>query len=153
MGNFAQEAAASALAAGGGVLPVAAGGRKSGSPVSCATASNVVGRAHLFCLGLAGDLTLKLLIEGEDCSLGDVVDVAGTASASHELGAGLRELGAKEGGWTSCIGCVGGLWGLEGVACSSSSGVHVGAGVWVRLSYLVGRHCDESEFFFCFGGD
>lgn len=95
---------------------------------------------HLF---ISGVLTLELFVKGEDGFLRGGVDVACSATARAKLGAGLGETGGEEGGWASGSGSVGGLGGLEGVACSAASTVNVIAGSWVRLGDLVaGWHCD-----------
>lgn len=70
------------------------------------------------------------------------MDVACSSSSGRELGAGLRNLATEEVGWAMGVECIRGLWGLEGVACSSSACVGVGTNVWVRLGDLVGRHFD-----------
>lgn len=94
-------------------------------------------------LAITGSLTFELFVKREDCSLRGAVDVASATASRGELGAGLRELCAEEGGRTMSIDCVSGCGSLEGVACSSTSGVHVDTSVWVRLGDLVGRHCER----------
>lgn len=136
----AEETASGALVAGGGVLAGAADWlRTSGSPVACSSTAHVINGTHLV-LALAGSLAGKLLIKREDGALRSVVNVASSTTTSGKLGAGLRESATKERGRATSGRGVSSLWGLEGVACSSATRVHVGAGVWVRLGDLVGRH-------------
>lgn len=70
------------------------------------------------------------------------MNVACSTTSGSILGAGLWELGAKKRGWTISCASIGGLWGFEGVASSSSAGAHVSASVWVWLGDLVGRHVE-----------
>lgn len=67
------------------------------------------------------------------------MDVSCSSSSADELGAGLGELSSEERGWTAGGAWVGGLWGLEGVACATTTRVNVLAGVWVWLGDLVER--------------
>ena len=90
---------------------------------------------------LAGALTVELVIEGERLLLGGEVDVAGTASAAAEPGAGLREAGLEERRRTGGRSGVAGLGGLEGIAGAASAGVDVVAGGGVRFGDgVVGWH-------------
>jgi hypothetical protein len=105
----------------------------------------VIGGTVLHLL-LAGALTVELVIEGERLLLGGEVDVAGTAPAAAEPGAGLREAGLEERRRTGGRSGVAGLGGLEGIAGAASAGVDVVAGGGVRFGDgVVGWHWRGGE--------
>jgi len=138
VGNEVEESTAPAGCAVCGAGRVFAGGVRFGfSPVACSTSANVVDGPLLIHLLLAAGLALQLLIKGEDSSLGVGVDIACSSSARAKLGTGLGELGAEERGWAFGGAWAGGLGSFEGVACSSTAGVDVGARGWVRLGDLI----------------
>lgn len=67
------------------------------------------------------------------------MNVSCSSSSAHELGASLGELISEELSWAASGAWVGGLWGHEGVACTTTTRVNVLAGVWVWLGDLVER--------------
>lgn len=137
MRQAAEEATGSlALVGRGRVLSRSARWRLGRGPVSGSSSASVIDSG----LAIPRRLSLELLVKGENGSLGAAVNVACSAATRDELGAGLRELGAKEGGGAVGVERIGGERCSEGVACAATTGVHVGADVWVRFGDLVGRH-------------
>lgn len=141
MAETAEEAASGALVAlgrGAGVLAARVGATD--GVVASSTASDVPYSAILHHL-LSCCLALELFVEGEDCTLRGIVDVASSATSCAELGRCLRKLMAEDIGRSASCGAGGGLWCLEGVASSSTSAVDVLGGRWVWLSdFVVGWH-------------
>jgi hypothetical protein len=122
----------------GGILPLRCGWGR--GVVASTTTANVIDGTVLHLL-LAGALAVELVIEGERLLLGREVDIAGTASAAAELGAGLREAVLEERRGTGGRSGVAGLGGLEGIAGAASACVDVVAGGGVRFGDgVVGWH-------------
>jgi hypothetical protein len=86
---------------------------------------------------------LQLLVEGENGTLGGLVNVACSSTAAAEHGCALWDTILEERGRSASSATIGGLWCLEVVASSTSACVCVVVDAWVRLNELeVGWHFD-----------
>lgn len=110
--------------------------------VAGTTTANVVDGCGVLAKAL---LLGKLLVEGEHGSLLLAVDVAGSATARHEVGVGGRrgELDAR--GRARGVGAVGHVLGVDASdvagAAATVASIAGGGDGGVRLGDVVGRHC------------